>query len=356
KIKTIAVLATAPGLDIKAFCDSLQESLNFHGKTIVLNEKQKTEFGESKYQLLNWLSITETQSEFVIFEGNQHMDEWTKQSLRQADKVLIIKRNQNELIDRELYKELVSIRDSKKKNEWEVVLNSPSPSVASNQEFERRFWLSEPNDMARLARAISGKEIQLILGGGGARGFAHLGVIRAMEELRIPIDHVAGTSIGSVIGALVAKRMKHADIMKLVKKAFLDEKPMKGMRLPVLSLVSDKNLNKMLMNYLGDEKIQDLPIPFFATASNLSTAQLEIMEHGMIRKAVRASISLPTVFPPAVKGNHLLVDGGVFDNLPVMPMMDRADGIRIGVDLTSFKERDLGYEEVPSTGAFLKDR
>ncbi|NQX91132.1 MAG: patatin-like phospholipase family protein [Flavobacteriales bacterium] len=128
------------------------------------------------------------------------------------------------------------------------------------------------------------------------------------------------------------------------------------MRLPVLSLVSDKNLNKMLWKYLGDQKIEDLPLPFFATASNLSTAELEILEKGLVRKAVRASISLPTVFPPAVKGNHLLVDGGVFDNLPVIPMMNKADGIRIGVDLTSFKERELGYDEVPSTGAFLKDR
>ncbi|NQX91204.1 MAG: cyclic nucleotide-binding domain-containing protein, partial [Flavobacteriales bacterium] len=227
KIKTIAVLAATPGVDIKLFCESLKEALSFHGKTTVLDEKQKNQFGESKYQLLNWLSNTETQSDFVVFEGNQLLDDWTKQSIRQADKVLIIKRNQNELIDRELYNELVSLRDSKKKNEWEIVLSSPSPSVASDQEFERRFWLSE-SDLPRLARAISGTEIQLILGGGGARGFAHLGVIRAMEELGIPIDNIAGTSIGSVIGALVAKKMKHADIMSLVKKAFLAEKPMKG--------------------------------------------------------------------------------------------------------------------------------
>ncbi len=177
------------------------------------------------------------------------------------------------------------------------------------------------------------KKIGLALGGGGARGCAHIGVIKALQEAGIPIDYVAGTSIGSIVGAALASGdiKKFEDYLMGIKwndvvKYFDPSVPHRG-------LFKGKSACKLLEQLLTHNDFKDLKIPFTAVATNLETSEEVRLNKGNVVDALRASISLPGIFVPFKRGNEYLVDGGVVNPMPVNVVRDMGADIVIGVDL-----------------------
>jgi NTE family protein/lysophospholipid hydrolase len=207
--------------------------------------------------------------------------------------------------------------------------------------------MGDRNHMARLARMITDSGIGLVLSGGGARGFAHIGIFKAMKEMGLPIDMVCGTSIGSIIAAGIAIDYDLAHLLSQYRSAFVDEKPLSDYTLPVLSLIKGHKLQKVNRKYFKDYHIEDLWLNFFCVSSNYTTSELVIHDRGPVWKAVTASASIPGVLPPIVEGNHLLVDGGVVNNFPVDIMKSRYGGKLIGIDLKIEKEYKLNYDRLP---------
>jgi len=123
--------------------------------------------------------------------------------------------------------------------------------------------------------------------------------------------------------------------------------------LPVVSLLAGKRLERLTARYFEPD-IEDLPIPFFCISSNLSQARMVVHERGPLSRAIRASVALPGVLPPAVDDDHLVIDGGILNNLPVDVMRDRPVGKVIAVDLSVKKEYTLDYAEVPSAFRVLR--
>jgi NTE family protein len=160
-------------------------------------------------------------------------------------------------------------------------------------------------------------KIALVLGGGAARGFAHVGVIRVLEQEKIPIDLIIGTSVGSLIGALYADKGNSFDLeliaFKLQKEDLFDFSVFASTTGPV----KGDRLEQFVKERVGHEKIEDLPVPFAAVATNLNTGEQVVLTRGSIAKAVRASSSIPGVFTPVQYFGMTLVDGGVVDNVPV---------------------------------------
>ena len=207
--------------------------------------------------------------------------------------------------------------------------------------------LGDPGNLARVASILSGRAVGLALGGGGARGYAHIGVVAALRELGIPIDMVGGTSMGAVIAAQVALGLSREELIDLNLR-FMSRKPFAQYTIPMLALLNARRLQEGMQMAVGETRIEDLWINCFTISVNLTTTEMVVHDRGPLWEAVRASVSLPGILPPFVRGSHLLVDGGVINNLPGDVMRQRGGGSVIAVNVSSADDLRFPPSGLPS--------
>lgn len=176
------------------------------------------------------------------------------------------------------------------------------------------------------------KKIGLALGGGVAKGLAHIGVVRALLEIGVPIDVVAGTSSGSLVGAFIAAAMS-PDEMEAVATSTRWRDIVKPV-VPRMGLLNAGRLEDLLVRLLGERHIEDLALPFACVATDIVTGDEVVLRKGPLAPAVRASCSMPGFFTPIEIDGRLLVDGGVTDNVPVQVARSLGADFVIAVDLT----------------------
>jgi NTE family protein len=178
--------------------------------------------------------------------------------------------------------------------------------------------------------------VALVLGGGAARGFAHIGVIRVLEQERVPVDLVVGTSVGSLIGAIYAA---DRDSFELEWTAFQLEKDDLfdfGVANAVLGMgyAKGEKLEAFVRAKVKPANIEQLKLPFAAVATDLNWGTRVVIDRGPVARAVRASSAIPGVFEPVVHLGKLLVDGGVVDNIPIDVARERGADIVVAVDIS----------------------
>lgn len=162
-------------------------------------------------------------------------------------------------------------------------------------------------------------KVGLALGGGSARGLAHIGVLKVLEKGKIPIDMIAGTSAGALIGALYARGSSAGEIKKMVTgMSLIDRARMIDLALPKTGLITGERIKKILKELIGEADFSDLKIPFACVATDIVTGEEVVMNHGSVVEAVRASISIPAVFTLVKREGKFLVDGGLVNPVPVM--------------------------------------
>jgi NTE family protein len=201
-------------------------------------------------------------------------------------------------------------------------------------------------DLARVARLLTGRGVGLVLSGGGARGFAHIGIVKALREGGIPIDLVGGTSMGAILGAGVAQLWSVEELKERFHAAFVRGKPLRDYTLPFVSLVSGRKVSRLLRRDCGDMDIEDLPLTFFCVSSNLTTGHITGHRRGRLWLWLRASVAIPGVLPPVVHKGEVLVDGGTMNNLPVDAMRELGRGPIIGVDVGADRAFTTDSEEI----------
>ncbi|KAJ9637956.1 uncharacterized protein PV06_04537 [Exophiala oligosperma] len=194
-------------------------------------------------------------------------------------------------------------------------------------------------DFHRLARRLCGKSVGLVLGGGGARGIAHVGVIRALEEAGIPIDIIGGTSIGAFMGALYAR---DADVVPMFGRAKQFAGRMGSMwrfaldlTYPSASYTTGHEFNRGIFKIFGDSQIEDFWLSFYCNTTNISKSRAEIHTSGYAWRYVRASMSLAGLIPPICDDGSMLLDGGYIDNLTVAHMKSLGADLVFAVDVGS---------------------
>ena len=191
-----------------------------------------------------------------------------------------------------------------------------------------------------------------VLSGGGARGFAHLGVAKALYEKGIYPDIISGVSSGSIAGVFLADGWAPDDIFNFFK----DTRIFKISRLgiPQDGLLSLDKMKKELDNALKSRDIRDLKKPFIVAAANLNTGKIEYFDEGPASNLIMASSAIPVLFSPIHIGDHLYVDGGLFDNLPVQPLLGKCEKI-IGVNVNPihYKKQLNGLIQVASRAFHL---
>jgi predicted acylesterase/phospholipase RssA/CRP-like cAMP-binding protein len=187
------------------------------------------------------------------------------------------------------------------------------------------------DDMARLGRLLTGRSFGLVFGGGGARGFAHSGVYKALMELGIPIDMIGGTSIGAALGGGVAMNVSSEVHIEMIERLFKD---LLDYTIPMVSLIKGEVVSKRITEGYQGWTFEDLWRPFFCVTTNLTRSTEMIHRRGELVRVIRASVSIPGVMPPVAWGDDLLVDGGVLNNLPADIMRgDVEDGTVIAVNV-----------------------
>ncbi len=177
--------------------------------------------------------------------------------------------------------------------------------------------------------------IGLALGSGGARGFAHIGVIKALREAEIPIDMIAGSSMGALVGAMVGMGHNNENLIKMAtlfkRKYYMDY------TVPKMGFVSGKKIKELVRLLTQNKKIEDTIIPLSIVATDLIKGEKIVFRKGPIAEAVRASISIPGIFVPEKIGGRLLVDGGVIERVPAAVVREMGADIVIAVDISHFK-------------------
>lgn len=180
------------------------------------------------------------------------------------------------------------------------------------------------NDFARLARILSGNAIGLVLGGGGARGVSHIGVIKALEENGVPIDYVGGTSIGSFVGGLYAKDYDTVPLYGRTKQFAMRISSLWRMifdlTYPATSYTTGHEFNRGLWKAFGDYQIEDFWLRYFVNTTNITHSRMDVHQSGYAWRYIRASMSLAGLLPPINDQGSMLLDGGYVDNLPVEQM------------------------------------
>ncbi|UCC53870.1 MAG: cyclic nucleotide-binding domain-containing protein [Anaerolineaceae bacterium] len=298
----------------------------------------------------SWMSEQETRYQYILFAADPVWSTWTRRCLRQADRILIVGQSHKDPTPGPVELALKSLEITTRTEL--VLLHSPSvtrPSGTSQWLSRRRVHAhyqvraQETSHMQRLARRLTGQTIGLVLSGGAARGFAHLGVFRALDELGIQIDFIGGTSMGALMGAGYAMGLSSKDMVELAHE-FANPKRLFDYTLPLVSLMASKKVTKFLIELCGDLTIEDLWLPYFCVSSNLSRAEPVIHQEGLLWKSVRASVAIPGIFLPILHEGDVLADGGAMNNFPVDILRERFAGqMIIGVNVSLSREKEEAY-------------
>ncbi|KAJ3048257.1 phosphatidylcholine and lysophosphatidylcholine phospholipase, partial [Rhizoclosmatium hyalinum] len=198
------------------------------------------------------------------------------------------------------------------------------------------------SDFARIARRLLNKSIGLALGGGGARGIAHVAIIRALEEAGVPIDMIGGTSIGSFVAGLYARENDHVSIYGRAKQLSMQMcskwRQLLDLTYPLTSLFTGHELNRAIFKSFHETQIEDCWLPYFAVSVNITDSRVEIHRSGYMWRYVRASMSLAGYFPPLCDNGKMLVDGGYLNLVPVDIVIAKGADVAIAVDVSLWND------------------
>ncbi|KAK9737814.1 Cyclic nucleotide-binding domain [Popillia japonica] len=384
---TVAIVPVSDDVPLTAFTYELYHCLSGIGSTLRLTSDviRKT-LGTSimdpnnEYRLTSWLAQQEDQHKISLYQCDFSYTMWTQRCVRQADCILIVGLGANQpslgKVEKEVerlamrtQKELVLLHqeDGAKPHNtiaWRNMrswVQSHHHILCPKRMFSRKslyrinslyskVCMSEPNihsDFSRLARWLTGTSVGLVLGGGGARGSAHIGMIKAIQEAGIPIDMVGGVSIGAFMGALWCQER---NITTVTQKAREWSKKMTqwwrqilDLTYPMTSMFSGRDFNQTIKSTFGDTYIEDLWLPYFTITTDITASCMRIHTHGSLWRYVRSSMSLSGYMPPLCDplDGHLLLDGGYTNNLPADVMRSIGANHILAIDVGSVDDQDL---------------
>jgi NTE family protein len=372
----VAVIPARPGVAIGPFVEQLARSLGAIGRTLHLGST-RPELGSlasltsrppddpAWRRLSQQLEERATDHRFIVLEGDPGATPWTRRALREADHVVIVADALHHPAPHPLERELLSDGQSLRRAQRTLVLlHRPGASLPRGtarwldaRDVDRHLHVrrDRSGDVDRLARALGGGSIGLVLGAGGARGFAHVGALRAIDEAQVPIDHVGGASIGALVGAMYAMGKSPDEMMDFGRRVTA-MRPFAEWGLPITSLLRGRRVEQIVKLAFGDVTIEDLWLPFFCTSCDIARFRVVVHERGDLATAALASSALPGVLPPQVVDGQLLVDGGTTDMLPGEMMRDRCRGPLIAVDVSAEREIDHPIDRYPTSWSALWHR
>lgn len=331
---TFALVPVTEGVPLDTFVNGLQAEFETRlGLTTGVIDGSAAEADEGAFRLF------ERRFQRVFYVARSPEPHWRETCLRRADHILLVAAPGAPLLPM-TRRMMASSSDWRRRDlvalhpqQSGALANLHSSVVRLGVDLRLNLRAGDSADLARAARCIGGRAFGLVLSGGGARGFAHVGVVRALREQGYEPDMIGGTSIGAIVGACIARNWSFDEITQRLRDAFVERSPMGDYTLPVVSLLRGRQIDRRLARHFGDLAIEDLWLPFFCTSANLTTGKVEVHTRGPLARALRASIAIPGLLPPVIGPEGVLVDGAVLNNLPADVMADQQRGVILAVDV-----------------------
>ena len=335
--RTFALLPSGPDVPSARFAVLLAGALGRIGAQVqMLGSESLNEDPE-------WFARCEMESSFVLYRADPTATEWTGLCLRQADCLIVVRLGDDDRPTM-LPFEIESVQTGAVfHRRRELVLlheghdpqpGSTSPMLAGGLYGQHHHVrLDIHSDIDRLARLLTGHAVGVVMAGGGARAFAHIGVVKALRASGVPVDLVGGTSMGAIVAAGVASRWSDDELAERFRRAFVNTNPLSDYTLPLISMFAGRRVTRLLRMAFGEKEIEDLILPFYCVTANLTTSNADVHTVGKLWRWLRASVAIPGVIPPFNEAGEVHVDGGVIDNFPVRTMRRLGRGITIGVDI-----------------------
>jgi NTE family protein len=329
KNQTIAVLSLHAALDANALAHGLAERLeNAH----VLGAVQDRE--------------TEKTLNYAIYAAAYPDKAWARVCFLHADIVVLAVNAAEEApsglidlpfppgVDRSLFGKIHLLMVHPP--EWKRDCGTAAWIARLNPEEYHHVRAGNRHDFGKLARILTGRAVNLVLSGGGARAFSQLGVLKAFRKAGFAFDRAAGSSMGAFVAAAYAYDGDFEDMIVRMKEGLRRFKPDKDFTLPVLSLLRGQRLQDFGTSICGDWLIEDLPLRYFCLSSCLDDGEIVTHFDGPVMVALRASCAFPVLGPPLLIDGKLLIDGGVLNNLPIDLMKKHFTGTVTAIDISAF--------------------
>lgn len=300
-----------------------------------------------------WFSRVEDAHDFVLYVAELDEPAWASLCARQVDRVFVVGQcllappncplPHAGVLDAQRRTDLVLLRDPR-------MLQPANTSIWIDAVQPGRWFQAvegDAADAARIARIITGSAVGVVMSGGGARAYSHIGALRALKEAGVPVDFVGGASMGAVVAAGPALGWSQEELEERISRSFVDSDPLSDITFPMLAMTRAKKVERLLEAAYGDIDMADLVRPFFAVSTNLTAGRIEVHRRGLMRRAMRASIAIPGLLPPIVMDGQVLVDGAVLNNLPTEVMRQMTSGPVIAIDMSQTRGVDPALIEHP---------
>ena len=324
----------SPGVQVRTLVEALDVEITRLGYAVA------SAGAEVQNAPTEWFSTLEERHDIVLYAAEYDEINWKTIVGRQVDRLFCVGLGDDDPPDGPMTHAAPPLMEQQL---VDLILVQPSDRAAplgsdawmqatsASRLFHIRAGLR--SDVQRLARMLVGQSVGLVLSGGGARAYAHIGVIRALHEAGVPIDFLGGTSMGAIIAAGVAMGWDDAEMDRRIRKAFVDSGPLGDIAFPMIAMTRGERVRERMQEHFADIEIPDLWLPFFCVSSDLTDGVYHLHRRGLLREALRASIALPGILPPVCQGDHVLVDGAVTKNFPADIMRSMHLGPIVGVDV-----------------------
>jgi len=363
--RVVAVVAAGSGEMPGDFIARLREALATRGRTCFLTSENAVPVSQgsaTRYELANWLSGIELKHDLVVCVADPALTTWTHAVLRSADQILLVAAGSPDTLN-PVESLAMEIFPKARRRLVRVEIRRSACAPPSKPWLRRRevfmihhLSMQDQDDFHSLWRFLTGQAIGLVAGGGGAFGASHIGIFKAFQEAGVAFDIFGGSSVGSAVAAGFAC-LTDAEVFKAaMHDMFVRRRALSRFTLPRYGLLDHRTFEDELQRKNPGD-IEDLWKPFFAVATDLSTDTLRVMREGPLWQAIRASCSIPGVLPPFIDdAGHMLVDGGVRDNLPVGVMNSLKSGPNLVIDLQPPKRQlfNFSYRAIPGRGELIR--
>lgn len=335
---TIALVPLDRDVPIRAIAEGLARALQRHGKValLVADAIERPESALAPAAAYGpVLDRAESASDRVLLvAGDSAADPWTRFCLQQADRVLAVTSGNPASGNVGELPELAGcdlvgygVRPGRQRlAAWAAALDPiESHTIAGGA--------GEQGDLDRIARRLSGRSLGIVLSGGGARAFSHIGVLEELTAAGVCIDRVAGVSMGAFVGGMFAAGMTPEEIDAHCYREWVRRRPLADYTFPRHAFIRGDRVRGMLGRVFGETAVEELPLGFLAGCADLRSGELVTLRHGPMWEAVGFSICMPVIAPPQIRGRQILVDGSLVDNLPMAAAAFLNEGPLIAVDI-----------------------
>ncbi|MFK7890652.1 MAG: cyclic nucleotide-binding domain-containing protein [Granulosicoccus sp.] len=373
--RNFVILPLDSRLPMRRFVHQLKRAMLDVGTTLTLDSRHfETQYGRRGVSqtpfddpfnsaIAEWLDDKENRAESIIYVADRQWNAWTRRCINRADRLVLLANanSANDASPREIERQISQLfENSPVRPKIDLVLLHQSDTVAPQGtaawlrprilDAYHHIRLDDKKHFGRLARRLRNVARGIVFSGGGARGYAHLGVQQLIEEESIPIDYIGGSSMGGLLGASMAMGLSSKEILDL-STIFANRKALYDYTLPLASLMKSVKLTNFCKRVYGETRIEDLWVPYFCMSSNLADGREILHDQGPLWKVVRSTISIPGLFSPVPTVNgDLLIDGAVLNTFPVDVMQQKLDGkgYIIGVNVSQIPEQFNYYDFGPS--------